>query len=57
MPSVTPKQQRFFGAELGRKRAGKPTQTGLPAPKLAEFAMKVRRPAKPKKGKPILGKL
>ncbi len=40
MPPKTPRQQRFFGAELGRKRAGKKTKTGLPEHKLREFARK-----------------
>ncbi len=40
MPAKTPRQRRFFGAELGRKRAGKKTQTGLPEHKLREFARK-----------------
>lgn len=38
MPAVSQAQQRFFGAELARKRAGKRTRTGLSAEKLAEFA-------------------
>lgn len=38
MPSVSGKQQRFMGAELGRKRAGKKTQTGMSEQQLREFA-------------------
>ena len=40
MPSTTEKQRRFFGAELGRKRRGKKTRTGLSRKKLREFARK-----------------
>ncbi len=38
MPSVSRKQQRFFGAELARARAGQRTRTGLSIAKLREFA-------------------
>ena len=38
MPSTSKKQQRFMGAELGRKRAGKKTQTGMSEDQLSEFA-------------------
>lgn len=38
MPSVSRSQQRFFGVELAKKRAGKKTKTKLPETKLAEFA-------------------
>ena len=41
MPSTTKRQQRFFGAELGRKRAGKKTRTGLSEQKLRDFASQV----------------
>lgn len=41
MPAVSQKQQRFFGAELGRAAAGKKTRTGMSEKKLEEFA---RRP-------------
>jgi hypothetical protein len=44
MPAQSERQRRFFGAELGRKRAGKATQTKLPEAKLEEFAMKVKKP-------------
>jgi len=47
MPSVTPRQRRFFGAELGRKRAGLATKTGLSESKLSDFASTVKEP-KPK---------
>lgn len=42
MPSRTPRQRAFFGAELARKRAGKKTKTGMSEEKLMHFAMKVR---------------
>ena len=38
MPSKSRKQQRFMGAELGRKRAGKKTKTGMSEKQLEEFA-------------------
>jgi len=38
MPAVSKAQQRFFGAELARKRAGEKTRTGLSAGTLQEFA-------------------
>lgn len=41
MPAVSERQRRFFGAELGRVRAGKKTRTGLGETKLAEFASTV----------------
>lgn len=40
MPAKTKRQQRFFGAELGRARAGKKTKTGLGKKKLREMARK-----------------
>lgn len=48
MPSVSEKQRRFFGAELGRKRAGQQTETGMTESQLEDFAKKVRKPTKPK---------
>ena len=42
MPAVSQKQRRFFGAELGRKRMGKKTRTGLSDKKLSEFASQVK---------------
>lgn len=50
MPPKTPRQQRFMGADLARSRAGKPTKTGMPASKLADFA------TKPKGGFPGKGR-
>lgn len=39
-PARSEKQRRFFGAELGRAKAGEPTQTGMSQQKLREFARK-----------------
>ena len=49
MPSVSKKQQRFMGAELARKRAGKKTKTGMSAAKLKDFASGPVKKAKGKK--------
>ncbi|WP_413935958.1 hypothetical protein [Nitrospira sp. BLG_1] len=38
MPSTSKKQQRFMGAELARKRAGKKTKTGMSEDQLRDFA-------------------
>ena len=38
MPATSRKQQRFMGAELARKRAGKRTRTGMSEKQLEEFA-------------------
>jgi hypothetical protein len=40
MPPVTPKQQRFMGAELAREREGKKTRTGMSEKQLEEYATK-----------------
>jgi len=40
MPAKTEKQGKFMGAELGRKRAGKKTKTGMSEKKLEEMASK-----------------
>lgn len=40
MPAKTEKQRLFFGAELGRKRAGKKTKTKMTEKQLEEFARK-----------------
>jgi len=45
----TERQRKFMGAELGRKRAGKSTETGMSAAQLAEFARKPVKPAAAKK--------
>jgi hypothetical protein len=54
MPPVSERQRKFMGAELGRKRAGQKTQTGMSEAQLREYASKPsgrRLPAK-KKGNP-----
>ncbi|HEY1294674.1 MAG TPA: DUF3008 domain-containing protein [Chloroflexota bacterium] len=48
MPARTEKQRRFAGAELARKRAGKPTRTDMTERQLEEFAAKPKRKS-PKK--------
>ena len=40
MPAKSEKQRRFMGAELGRLRSGKKTETGMSEEKLSEFASK-----------------
>lgn len=47
MPSVSEKQRKFFGAELGRKQAGESTDTGMSEKSLADFA---KKPVEPKRG-------
>ena len=49
-PAVSKKQQRFMGAELARKRAGKKTRTKMSAKQLEEFAS-TKRKGLPKKKK------
>lgn len=51
MPAKSKAQQRFFGAELGRKRTGKKTRTGMSAAQLKEYAATPRKrlPARAKK--------
>ena len=53
MPAVSKAQQRFMGAELARKRAGKATRTGMSESQLRDFATTRRKglPAR-KKYKP-----
>ena len=43
MPAVSKKQQKFMGAELARKRAGKKTVTGMSRKQLREFAKTKRK--------------
>ena len=43
MPAKSKAQQRFMGAELARKRAGKRTRTGMSQEQLEEFAHTKRR--------------
>ncbi len=50
MPVVSKKQQRFMGAELQRKRAGKKTKTKMTEAQLEEFAH-TKRKHLPKKKK------
>ena len=38
MPSVSKRQRRFMGAELGRLQAGKKTQTGMSEEQLKDYA-------------------
>lgn len=40
MPAKSAKQQKFFGADLARARAGKKTRSGMGKAKLAEMAAK-----------------
>lgn len=42
MPSVSGKQQRFFGAELARIRSGKKSKTGMSEGKVRDYARKAR---------------
>lgn len=43
MPSTSKRQQRFMGAELERKREGKPTKTRMTEKQLREYASKRRK--------------
>ena len=40
MPSVSTKQRRFMGADLGRLRAGKKTVSGMTEAQLKDFTKK-----------------
>ena len=40
MPSKSEKQRKMMGSDLTRKRAGKPTQTGMSEKQLEDFAKK-----------------
>ena len=53
MPAKSKAQQRFMGAELTRKRAGKKTRTGMSEKQLKDYAGTKRKglPARKKKGK------
>ena len=46
MPAKSERQRRFMGAELGRKRAGKKTKTGMTEAQLEDFARKRKRKEK-----------
>ena len=50
-PAKSKAQQRFMGAELASKQAGKKTQTGMSTKQLKEFASTKRKglPARKKK--------
>lgn len=52
MPAKSDKQRKFMGAELGRKRAGKKTKTGMSEEQLEDYASNPKRKAsksKPRK--------
>jgi hypothetical protein len=49
--AVSKAQQRFAGAELARKRAGKETQTGMSEAQLSELATKPKGRKLPEKVK------
>lgn len=51
MPSVSRKQQRFMGAELARKRAGKETKTDMSMQQMEDFAA-TKTKKLPEKAKP-----
>ena len=40
MPAKSAKQRRFMGAELGRLREGKETETGMSEEQLSDYASK-----------------
>ncbi len=42
-PAVSKAQQRFAGAELRRKRAGKKTRTGMTESQLEDYARKRKK--------------
>lgn len=46
MPAVSEKQRRFMGAELGRKKKGKKTKTGMSTSQLEDFAKKPKHKLK-----------
>jgi len=43
MPAVSKAQQRYMGAELARKRAGRKTRTGMTEEQLRDFAATKRK--------------
>jgi hypothetical protein len=43
MPPTSKKQQAFMRAELGRKRAGEKTKTGMSEKQLREFSGPVKK--------------
>lgn len=56
MPAVSETQQKFFGAELARKRAGKKTRTGMSEGELHKFASTSRK-GLPKRKSKIISRL
>jgi hypothetical protein len=48
VPAKSEKQRKFMGAELGRKRAGKKTRTGMSESQLKDFAKKPKSRKKKK---------
>ena len=48
MPPKTPRQRRFMGSELRRKREGKPTVTGMSESQLREFARAAKKKSRGK---------
>ncbi len=53
MPAKSEKQRKFMGAELGRKRTGKKTRTGMSEEDLADFARKPKSKGSPKRARKI----
>ena len=51
MPAKTPRQQRFFGAEYARAKAGKKTKTGMGVRSIKKMATKPAGGYKKKKRK------
>jgi hypothetical protein len=56
MPAKSKAQQRFMGAELARKRAGKRTKTAMSESQLSEFAGTKRKGLPERKGGKKRGK-
>ena len=50
-PSVSRRQRKMMGAELGRKRAGKPTQTDMSETQLEDYAKGAGQKPRAKKKK------
>jgi hypothetical protein len=43
MAAKSERQRRFMGAELARRKAGKPTKTGMSATKLRHYTTKASK--------------
>lgn len=56
MPARSQAQQRFMGAELARRRAGKKTKTGMSESQLGEYAS-TKRKGLPKRKSQIIARL